>query len=330
MKNNIWVAGILMMAAVWTSCGGSSNKDQPTTTETPKQTKLVTADLPVFNADTAYAITAKQVAFGPRVPNTEAHVKCADYLIATLKRYGAEVVVQSGKVTAYTGESLSFRNILAQINPSASSRIMLAAHWDTRPFSDQDIMKPKARFDGAVDGAASVGILLEIARILQITPASIGVDIVLFDAEDYGNPSQSNTYCLGSQYFASNPPIPNFRPKYGILLDMVGATGATFYREGFSMQYAPDVMSRVWKIAEELGYNNYFKNDPCSAITDDHYFVNTILGVPTIDIIHHDLQKGFGDYWHTQQDNMDAVDKTTLGVVGRTMLGVVYSEKVDS
>jgi Zn-dependent M28 family amino/carboxypeptidase len=330
MKNNIWVAGILLMTSVWSSCGGSSKNDQPATTETPTQTKLVTTELPTFNADTAYAITAKQVAFGPRVPNTDAHVKCADYLIATLKRYGAEVVVQSGKVTAYTGESLSFRNILAQINPSASSRIMLAAHWDTRPFSDQDIMKPKARFDGAVDGAASVGILLEIARILQITPASIGVDIVLFDAEDYGNPSQSNTYCLGSQYFASNPPIPNFRPKYGILLDMVGATGATFYREGFSMQYAPDVMNRVWKIAEELGYSNYFKNDPCGAITDDHYFVNTILGVPTIDIIHHDLQKGFGDYWHTQQDNMNAVDKTTLGVVGRTVLGVVYSEKATS
>jgi Zn-dependent M28 family amino/carboxypeptidase len=264
------------------------------------------------------------------VPNTDAHVKCADYLIATLKRYGAEVVVQSGKVTAYTGESLSFRNILARINPSASSRIMLAAHWDTRPFSDQDIMKPKARFDGAVDGAASVGILLEIARILQKTPASIGVDIVLFDAEDYGNPKESNTYCLGSQYFASNPPVKDFLPKYGILLDMVGATGATFYREGFSMQYAPDVMNRVWKIAEELGYSNYFKNDPCGAITDDHYFVNTILGVPTIDIIHHDLQKGFGAYWHTQQDNMDAVDKTTLGVVGRTILGVVYSEKAAS
>jgi Zn-dependent M28 family amino/carboxypeptidase len=330
MKNNIWVAGILMMAAVWASCGGSSKNEQPATTETPKQTKLVTTELPTFNADTAYAITAKQVAFGPRVPNTEAHVKCADYLIATLKRYGTEVVVQSGKVTAYTGESLNFRNILARINPSAGSRIMLSAHWDTRPFSDQDIMKPKARFDGAVDGAASVGILLEIARILQKTPASVGVDIVLFDAEDYGNPKETNTYCLGSQYFASNPPIPNFSPKYGILLDMVGATGATFYREGFSMQYAPDVMNRVWKIAEELGYGNYFKNDPCGSITDDHYFVNTILGVPTIDIIHHDLQKGFGDYWHTQQDNMNAVDKTTLGVVGRTILGVVYSEKAAS
>ncbi|HOY48205.1 MAG TPA: M28 family peptidase [Flavobacteriales bacterium] len=328
MKNKWLGASLLLMAGIWTSCGGpSSSGDQPVPTETPKQAKLVPADLPAFNADTAYAITAKQVAFGPRVPNTEAHVKCADYLIATLKRYGAEVVVQSGKVTAYTGESLSMRNILARVNPSTSTRIMLCAHWDTRPFSDQDIMKPKARFDGAVDGAASVGILLEIARVLQAHPAPIGVDIVLFDAEDYGNPKESNTYCLGSQYFATNPPIPNFSPKYGILLDMVGASGATFYREGFSMQYAPDVMNRVWSIGAELGYSSYFRNDPCGSVTDDHYFVNTILGIPTIDIIHHDPQKGFGDYWHTQQDNMNAVDKTTLGVVGKTLLGVVYSEK---
>jgi hypothetical protein len=327
MKNKSWGAGLLMMASVWASCGGSSNNDQPSTPEAPKQVKLVPANLPAFNADTAYAITAKQVAFGPRVPNTEAHVKCADYIIATLKRYGAEVVVQSGKVTAYTGESLNMRNILGRINPTASTRIMLCAHWDTRPFSDQDVMKPKSRFDGAVDGAASIGILLEIARVLQANPAPIGVDIVLFDAEDYGNPSESNTYCLGSQYFATSPPVQNFSPKYGILLDMVGASGATFYREGFSMQYAPDVMNRVWSIAAELGYSSSFRNDPCGAVTDDHYFVNTILGVPTIDIIHHDPQHGFGEYWHTQQDNMNAVDKTTLGMVGKTLLGVVFSEK---
>ncbi len=320
---------MIVLTSMWASCGGPST-DTPTGSEEPKKVALVPSNLPAFNADSAYAYTAKQVAFGPRVPNTPAHLQCADYISAMLKQFGAEVVVQSGKVTAYTGESLSIRNILGRINPKATSRIMLCAHWDTRPFSDQDLMKPKARFDGAVDGAASVGILLELARVLQANPPTIGVDIVLFDAEDFGNPKESNTYCLGSQYFASNPPVKDFQPKYGILLDMVGASGATFYREGFSMQYAPDVMNRVWSIAAELGYSSYFRNDPCGAVTDDHYFINTILGVPTIDIIHHDPEKGFGEYWHTQQDNMKAVDKITLGVVGRTLLGVVFSEKAAS
>lgn len=330
MKNKFL---LFLSISILAACGSSTEGDnKPIVSESKPKAKLVNPNRPGFSADTAYAITEQQVAFGPRVPNTEAHKKCAAYLVEKLKSYGAEVIEQNAKVTAHTGEVLEIVNIVGRINPKQKKRIMLSAHWDTRPQSDQDPYQPNARFDGAVDGAASAGILLEIARQMQNMPAEIGVDIVLFDAEDFGSPSEGSTFCLGSQYFASNPPIKNFNPSYGILLDMVAASGATFLREGYSMQYAPSVMTRVWNIAHELGHSSYFLNELAGAITDDHYYVNTIMGIPTIDIIHLDRnsRNGFGEYWHTQNDNMNAVDKRTLSVVGETLIAVIYSEKADS
>ncbi|MEX1188396.1 MAG: M28 family peptidase [Bacteroidia bacterium] len=328
MKNKLLIGG-LFSVFMFSACGPSGDdKSQPEVKTPEPVVKLVNPNRPAFNADTAYKITASQVAFGPRVPNTEAHRKCANYLIEKLKEYGAEVIEQRTKVTAYTGEVLDIVNIVGRIQPELKKRIMLCGHWDTRPQSDQDEYNPKARFDGAVDGAASAGILLEIARQMKSKPADVGVDIVLFDAEDFGNPSMANTYCLGSQYFATHPPVKDFNPSYGILLDMVAASGAQFHREAYSMQYAPTVMTRVWSIAAELGHGNYFRNELSGAITDDHFYINTMMNIPTIDIIHHDpnTRTGFGSYWHTQDDNMQAVDKTTLQVVGETLIAVIYSE----
>jgi hypothetical protein len=153
--------------------------------------------------------------------------------------------------------------------------------------------------------------------------------LVFFDAEDYGNPSDGNSYCLGSQYFAARPPFTDNFPKFGINLDMVAAQSATFYREGYSMEYASDIVFKVWDIANELGHKNTFVPENSSAITDDHFFINSILGIKTIDVIHHDpsTETGFGSYWHTQKDNMDAVNKGTMQIVGHTLLGVIYSEK---
>lgn len=332
MKNKLFrgmfIAGILLGAG---SCGDpGASPSTPATPASRPPTVELPSDLPDFNADTAYRITEAQVRFGPRVPNTPAHAACGDYLIKTLKAYGAEVVVQSTVVTAYTGESLRIRNIMGRLHPELKDRVMLAAHWDTRPFSDRDQQKPKERFDGAVDGASGVAVLLETARIIAQKQPAVGVDIVLFDAEDYGDPQQSTTYCLGSQYFASHPPVKDFAPRFGILLDMVSAPGATFYREGYSMQYAPKVVNRVWSVAEALGYGSYFRKQDTGPVTDDHYFINSIMGIPMIDIIHHDAYSatGFGAYWHTQQDNMENVDRTTMKAVGQTLLGVIYGEKM--
>jgi hypothetical protein len=326
MKNKFLFQPIVAtLIVVMASCGGGTEQPSP---ETKPAEKLVKVPLPAFNSDSAYVYTEKQVAFGPRVPNTEAHVKCGDYLIAELKRHGAEVIVQEGAATAYTGESLKFRNIVGRVNPELKQRIMISCHWDTRPFSDQDAEKPKERFDGAVDGAASAGIMLELARVLKANPAPVGLDLVFFDAEDYGSPTTANSYCLGSQYFAAKPPIKENMPAFGINLDMVAAAGAQFHREGYSMEYASGTVMRVWSIAEELGYAQSFVQQNTNPITDDHYYINSILGIPTIDIIQHDpnSQTGFGTYWHTQNDNMKAVDKTTLQMIGRVMLGVVFSE----
>jgi len=309
------------------ACGGGEKpaQDIPAKAESGI---VIPANLPAFNADSAYNHTARQVAFGPRIPNTQAHIQCGDYLIRVLKSYGAQVDVQATTVTAHTGESLRIRNILARIHPEKSRRIYLAAHWDTRPHADRDKEQPQSRFDGAVDGASGAGILLEMARIISASQPGIGVDIVLFDAEDYGDSNESASYCLGSQYFASHLP-PGFKPEYGVLLDMPAAQGATFYREGYSMQYAPQVVSRVWSIAGKLGYRAYFVNENTPPVTDDHYFMNSIAGIPTIDIIHHDpfSRTGFGAYWHTRADNMEQVDKSTMQVVGHTLTALIFTEK---
>jgi len=318
-------AALLLMA-----CNGSTDSAQQSGPAIPQQAAvIVPSDLPRFSGDSAYAFTAKQVAFGPRVPNTPSHRACGDWLIATLKRLGAEVVVQPGIVTAHTGENLQIRNIMGRFKSDVAERIMLSAHWDTRPYSDRDKMQPKERFDGAVDGASGVGVLLEIARVIAQKEIPIGLDIVFFDAEDFGTSEDSKSYCLGSQLFAGNPPVSPFAPKYGILLDMVGAPGATFFKEGYSMQYAPKIVNKVWSMAKAMGHGAYFRNELIGPITDDHYFMNSIAQIPTIDIIHHqqDSPTGFGHYWHTQLDNMEMVDSSTLQVVGEVLLGVLYSEK---
>ena len=290
----------------------------------------IPANLPVFNSDSAYHYIQKQVDFGPRVPNSKAHKACGNFLEAFMRKFADDVVVQEGKVTAYTGEKLEIKNIIARFSPENSERIILMAHWDTRHIADKDTERKDEPFDGANDGGSGVGVLMELARIFHQQKPDIGVDIILFDAEDYGSPDDSKSYCLGSQYFASNLPFKQYYPKYAILLDMVGASGAKFYKEGYSMQTAAGVMNRVWSIAKQIGYGDFFVNETSPAITDDHYFINTMLQIPSIDIIQYDKEtkSGFGSYWHTHDDNMDIIDKFTLKAVGSALIAVVYSEKL--
>ena len=220
---------------------------------------------PAFDADSAYAYVARQVAFGPRVPNTEAHEACAKWLASELTRHGAEVTVQEGRARAFDGTVLNMKNIVGTFHPESRDRILLFAHWDTRPFADKDSLRQREPIDGANDGGSGVGVLLEIARQLGQVPADIGVDIAFFDAEDYGRPdwlpSSQNGYkdwCLGSQFWAANPHRPGYRARFGILLDMVGARDAVFHQEGTSLRLAPHVVRKVWKRASELGLETAF------------------------------------------------------------------------
>ena len=300
--------------------------------------KIKTAEhipAPAFNSDSAYQFVSAQVKFGPRVPNTTSHDRCGDYLISSFKSSGAKVTVQSFEANAYDGKKLMLRNIIASYNPDAPKRIILAAHWDTRPFADQDPDKNyySKPIDGANDGGSGVGILLEVARAINgfKSKPHVGVDLILFDGEDYGAPdefegSHANTYCLGSQYWSKNPHGNGY---YGILLDMVGGKDATFAMEGLSMQYAGSIVQKVWQTGNGLGDSKYFIYRETGPITDDHSYVNEFAKIPMIDIIEYKIggSNYFGTYWHTHNDNMSVIDKNTLKAVGQTLLEVVYNEE---
>ena len=317
------------------ACGSAGSPEQGTTTTTTPQTPVTTSKAPTFEADIAYTYVANQVAFGPRVPNSKAHKQCGDYLAAELTRFGAQLYVQEANLKAYDGTLLEARNLIGSYNPELSKRVLLFAHWDSRPYSDHDpdpanLRKP---LDGADDGASGVGVLLEIARQLGQQAPNIGVDILFCDAEDYGTPEfvddyQPDTWCLGSQFWAKNPHVKNYKAEFGILLDMVGGKGATFFREFQSMRSAAPIVQMVWSKARDLGYGKFFINADGGAITDDHQYVISGRGIPSIDIINYDpdTETGFASYWHTQKDNMDNIDRETLKAVGQTVLEVIYNQ----
>ena len=292
---------------------------------------------PDFVADSAYAYIAKQVAFGPRVPNSAAQIACRDYLTAQLKRHGWEVSLQEFTSFRYDGIKMKGYNILARYNPSAVKRILLAAHWDARSIADKDTVRPKEPIDAANDGASGVGVLLEIARQIASSPTkpNVGIDIILFDLEDHGEPhdftgnTSPSSWALGSQHWAANIMPAGYKPYYGILLDMVGAKGALFPHEGSSMQYAPGIVRSIWATASDLGYSNYFLDEDAFGISDDHTAVNEVAKIQMIDIIDLRPMNGgyeFGSYHHTHQDNLQIIDKATLKAVGQTLLQVLYRE----
>lgn len=315
------------------ACGGSTTSQKSASAEIKVKEPVV---VPTFNADSAYQYVAAQMAFGNRIPNTESHRKTAEWLASELRRHGAEVIVQNAPVKAFDGTILQAQNIIGQFNPDQKERILLLAHWDSRPFADYDPnpANHKKPVPGANDGASGVGVLLEIARLLGQQNPTKGVDILFTDAEDYGAPEwaaktgNDNTWALGTQYWASRPHKAAYRPKYAILLDMVGAKNATFLKEGFSNHYAPSVVDKVWQTARELGYGKYFIEESGGYINDDHYYVNTMARIPAIDIIHLDptTETGFYPYWHTVDDTLDKIDPATLNAVGSTVTYILYND----
>lgn len=315
------------------SCSGSKNQGN----DTAVSTEVVEVNVPAFNADSAYQYVKQQVDFGPRVPNSAAHVACGDYLASELERHGAVVTSQYADLQAYTGTILKARNIIGSFQPENKKRVLLLAHWDSRPWADADPDPSKHRTPilGANDGASGVGVLLEMARLFGQQQPNIGVDIMFVDAEDYGSHAQDDTYageeswCLGTQYWARNPHVPGYNARYGILLDMVGGQQPTFYREYTSERYAKGVNQKVWNMAKKLGYGNYFIDQRGGAALDDHVFVNQIANIPTIDIIPHDPtgRYSFDPNWHTLKDDMSNINPATLGAVGAVVTHVIYNEK---
>lgn len=297
---------------------------------------------PKFNADSAYAFCAAQCDFGYRSMNTEAHDLCADWIADKFRSYGCKVVEQRTDLKGYDGTTLKARNIMASYCPEATTRILLCAHYDSRPWADNDPDSANWRkpIMGANDGASGVAVMLEIARLLRLSAekpgqGNLGVDFVCFDAEDWGTPRWSdmvddgNSWALGAQYWSKNLP-QGYEARYGILLDMVGGQGARFYQEGMSLQYAPEIVKKVWRAARQVDCGSHFPREEGGMVTDDHIPVNENARIPTIDIVPYYpdcLQSSFGPTWHTVSDNMEHIDKNTLRAVGQTVIQVLYTEE---
>ncbi|MGQ0828723.1 MAG: M28 family peptidase [Bacteroidota bacterium] len=328
-KNRVQLIIVVTISIFIVSCGNETEQPKETLPKTPEVKKIATPD---FNSDSAYTYIKAQVDFGPRVPGTPSHTKCADYLVAKLKSFGFEVMVQKGTVQTHDKKQFTLKNIIASLKPETQSRILLCSHWDTRPITEKDTKNTDKPGDGANDGASGAGVALEIARQTSILKPNIGIDIIFFDLEDYGLNGDSgngpSTWCLGSQYWAKNLHTPNYYANFGILMDMVGGKDAVFAKEGISVEYASAIVEKVWKTANDIGYGNYFLPQTKYFVgEDDHIYVNQ-AGIPCIDIIEYNQASGaFADYHHTHKDNMDAVDKKTLKAVGQTVLEVIYLEK---
>jgi glutaminyl-peptide cyclotransferase len=292
-----------------------------------------TSTVPTFSADSAYVFIEQQVALGPRNPGSAGHQAGRNLLIEKLRTYAgrSSVFAQNFDFEGYEGEQFRLSNIIAAFNPTSRDRILLAAHWDTRPRAEeeQDNNLVHEPILGADDGGSGVAILLELARIMSEKTPSIGVDILLFDGEDYGHKTDLDYYFLGARYWSANPPVPGYNPRFGILLDMVGAKGATFLKEGFSMRYAPKLVENVWNVAAELGYQKYFIDQRGGPVADDHMIVNQVAQIPMINIINYRSSDGqtveFAPHWHTHSDSMDIIDKLTLQAVGDVLVEIIYN-----
>lgn len=285
-----------------------------------------TVALPVFEADSAYAYVKRQVEFGPRIPNSSAHERTASWLASELRRHGAEVTLQKADLKAFDGTILKTTNIMGSFNPEQPERLLLLAHYDTRPWADEDPDPDKrARpIDGANDGASGVGVLLETARIISANNPGAGIDILFVDSEDYGTEGDDSSWALGARYFAENPIKPGYRPAKAILLDMVGGRDAVFPAEYFSRQSAPELDDAFRRSASATGHAARFPARYGGGITDDHLELIK-QGIPAIDIIDY-RHDGFCPTWHTSADNLDNIDPETLRAVGETLIHLIWNK----
>lgn len=308
------IVSLLPLVLLLAGCP-SAGKDANT------ENTAVASKAPKLSADSAFALLKAQVAFGPRVPGTEGHARQLQWMVQYLGSRADTLVQQSFTYTTTKGVPLQLTNLLARFNPASPDRVLLVAHWDTRPTADNDSdpAMQKQPIAGANDGASGVALLMEIANVLARNQAPIGVDLLFVDGEDYG-PSGDDMY-IGAKHFAANLP-PGYKPLYGVLVDMIGDQNPIYRIESNSQDLAPEVVDRVWRTAEELGLGNYFQRSSLGAIEDDHITLNQ-AGIRTIDIIDFDYGPG-NTFWHTSQDVVAHTSPLGLGVVGNVLLELIF------
>lgn len=315
---------IAMAAIAAAGCSSGSASKAAASDDKPRQEASL-----VFDADSAYAFTAVQTAFGPRVPGSEASERCGDWLVAKLQQAGASnIAEQRAQGRRYDGQAIPIRNITAQFNPQASDRILLLAHWDSRPWADQeaDAALRETPIDGANDGASGVAVILEIARNLAANGITRGVDILFTDAEDSGRRADDHSagtddsWCLGTQHWVKNPTLDLAKIKGAVLLDMVGGRDAVFHREMHSEYLCKDLNDKLWQAARSAGQAARFPDELGGAIVDDHIYLIQ-AGVPAIDIIEsaNEQTGSFAPTWHTHADNISNIDPQTLRATGLTV-----------
>ena len=294
-----------------------------------------------FSGDASMAYVKTQLDFGPRVPGTPAARRAGDWIVAQMKLRADTVVVQSWSHVTAKGDTLPLRNIFARINPTATQRVLYVTHWDTRPTADEDMNLGNKRLPipGANDGAAGVALLMGIADALKKTKPLFGVDLLFVDGEDYGsfdgyNPDSALTkkadVLIGSTYFANHLPSPDYRPIFGVLFDMIGDKSLQLYQESNSVTAAPEVVTRVWSTAEDLGYGKFFVAQNPGGMTDDHVPL-LARGLRVIDVIDRDYcldgtvgcEPGPNNLHHTMQDTYDKVSARSLQVVGDVAVALV-------
>ncbi len=279
---------------------------------------LSALDAGSFSGDRAFALLKRQCDFGPRPVGTVAHEKLRASLLDSMKAVTDKAALQDFDWTR-RGKKYRLSNIIGVLNPTATPKLMISAHWDTRPTSDQD-KDPANRSKpilGANDGASGVAVVLELARVLKAKRPAIGVIFMLFDGEDVG-PDVGNMF-LGAKYFAKN--MGDYRPERMILVDMIGDSDLQIYKELNSLSSDRDTVTKVWDAAGQLGYRAQFPNSSKWNIEDDHIPLQE-AGVPSIDLIDFDYP-----YWHTQADTVDKCNAASLQTVGRTLEAVIRNWK---
>jgi hypothetical protein len=292
---------ILLLAACQARAGGGTAKG-------PRE----------FSGQMAFTYIEQQMAFGPRIPNTPGHDKMGDWLAAQLRQRADTVIVQLFTPKTSKGVTLRLRNFFARFRPQASDRVLFLAHWDTRPKADKsaNLGQQQLPVPGANDGASGVAVLLGVADALKARAPGIGVDLLFVDGEDYGDFNDSTETLLGARYFAAHLPT-GYTPLFAVLFDMVGDKDLQFLQEGFSMSKAPEVVQRVWQVANQLGYGQVFAPRAGEALIDDHVPLQQ-AGIHVIDVIDFTFP-----YHHTTEDTIDKVSAESLQIVGDVAVALV-------
>jgi glutaminyl-peptide cyclotransferase len=317
MKRILFIVVLALMAS---SC--SKQNDEAKSLETQHVAKIPTVPIPQFDGNEAYSFLVKQCDFGPRNPNSVGHDECLAYLQQQFSLYADSVGLQSFTVPGYDGTVLRLTNVVASFNLRAKTRVLISAHWDTRPRNDQEKTGPRDKpILGANDGASGVAVLLELAKCFKQNPPPVGVDLICWDGEDYGKEGSLDYYFLGSKYWAQTKPF-SYYPIFAVNLDMVGDKELTLPKEYNSMQYAPDVVNLIWNTAAEMGVSQ-FVNRVGDAISDDHLSLDDI-GIKCIDIIDFAYPDQSNRYWHTLEDTPDKCSGESLAAVGKVLIQVLY------